>query len=157
MWWISTGIMSVMLSRLSWRSLSFRSPTSTFPSLLSSNTPLTNATPSIAYGLITGIVTYIILNTLPWGIRKLTGRRISPPGYEDEREEWAIPEDGLVPLWMRKIARGDKRFWADDGEEDYVTRNEEGQGQGSVRSRKSFEGVESGKGSEEGEKSKALV
>ncbi|KAF8754688.1 Permease family [Rhizoctonia solani] len=34
---------------------------------------------NIAYGLITGIVTYVLLNTLPWAIRRLSGRRISPP------------------------------------------------------------------------------
>lgn len=96
---------------------------------------------SIAYGLIAGIVTYILLNTLPWGIRKLTGRRISPPGYDDERDPWAIPDDGLVPLWMRKIARGDRRFWTDD-EEVEVERE-----QGSVRSFERGESV--GKESDE--------
>jgi len=96
---------------------------------------------NIAYGLIAGIVTYILLNTLPWGIRKLTGRRISPPGYDDERDPWAIPDDGLVPLWMRKIAKGDRRFWADD-EEVEVERE-----QGSVRSFERGESV--GKESDE--------
>ncbi|KAJ1305004.1 hypothetical protein OPQ81_000047 [Rhizoctonia solani] len=100
---------------------------------------------NIAYGLITGIITYVLLNTLPWAIRRLTGRRISPPGFEDEREPWSIPDDGLVPLWMRKIARGDRRFWTDD--ESYGDDH-------SVRSRKTIdEGIDSaGKSSEEVEK-----
>ncbi|QRV92927.1 xanthine/uracil permease [Ceratobasidium sp. AG-Ba] len=96
---------------------------------------------NIAYGLITGIVTYLLLNTLPWAIRRLTGRRISPPGFEDEREPWSIPEDGLLPQWMRKLARGDRRFWVDD--EDWPRDND------SMRSRRSEGAVESGKASEE--------
>ncbi|CAE6412824.1 unnamed protein product [Rhizoctonia solani] len=100
---------------------------------------------NIAYGLITGIITYVLLNTLPWGIRRLTGGRVSPPGFEDEREPWGLPEDGLLPLWMRKLARGDRRFWTDD--ESYADDH-------SVRSRKTIdEGVDStGKASEEVEK-----
>ncbi|CAE6466020.1 unnamed protein product [Rhizoctonia solani] len=100
---------------------------------------------NIAYGLITGIITYVLLNTLPWGIRRLTGGRISPPGFEDEREPWGLPEDGLLPLWMRKLARGDRRFWTDD--ESYADDH-------SVRSHKTIdEGVDStGKTSEEVEK-----
>ncbi|CEL63478.1 Putative xanthine/uracil permease C887,17 OS=Schizosaccharomyces pombe (strain 972 / ATCC 24843) GN=SPBC887.17 PE=3 SV=1 [Rhizoctonia solani AG-1 IB] len=102
---------------------------------------------NIAYGLITGIITYVLLNTLPWAIRRLTGRRISPPGYEDEREPWSIPEDGLFPLWMRKLARGDRRFWTDDDDSNFDDNN-------SVRSRKTVDdGVNSsGKASEEVEK-----
>ncbi|KAG9091864.1 hypothetical protein FRC06_000349 [Ceratobasidium sp. 370] len=100
---------------------------------------------NIAYGLITGIITYILLNTLPWAVRRLSGRRISPPGYEDEREAWAIPEDGLLPLWMRKLARGDRRFWVDDDDLNYADDR-------SVRSRKSEEAADSGKASGEIEK-----
>ncbi|KAG8692324.1 hypothetical protein FRC08_009856, partial [Ceratobasidium sp. 394] len=99
----------------------------------------------IAYGLITGIITCILLNTLPWAIRRLSGRRISPPGYEDEREPWSIPEDGLLPLWMRKLARGDRRFWVDDDDLNYDDDR-------SVRSRKSEGVAESGKASGELEK-----
>ncbi|KAG8756926.1 hypothetical protein FRC12_010433 [Ceratobasidium sp. 428] len=102
---------------------------------------------NIAYGLITGILTYVLLNTLPWAIRRLTGRRISPPGYEDEREAWEIPEDGLLPLWIRKLARGDRRFWTDDDDLNYADDR-------SARSRRSEEAAESGKDSEEVEKGK---
>lgn len=102
---------------------------------------------NIAYGLITGILTYVLLNTLPWAIRRLSGRRISPPGYEDEREPWAIPEDGLMPQWMRKLARGERRFWVDD-DDSYRQDND------SVHTRRSTEGgVDStGKASAEVEK-----
>ncbi|KAH7338449.1 purine transporter [Rhizoctonia solani] len=101
---------------------------------------------NIAYGLITGIITYVLLNTLPWAIRRLSGRRISPPGYEDEREPWSIPEDGLFPRWMRKLASGDRRFWVDDDESYGDDR--------SVRSRRTVdEGADStSKTSEEAEK-----
>ncbi|CAE6451696.1 unnamed protein product [Rhizoctonia solani] len=104
---------------------------------------------NIAYGLITGIITYVLLNTLPWAIRRLSGRRISPPGYEDEREPWSIPEDGIFPLWMRKLARGDRRFWTDDEDYNFGDNN-------SVRSRKTAdEGADStDKTSEEVEKAR---
>lgn len=104
---------------------------------------------SIAYGLITGILTYILLNTLPWAIRRITGRRISPPGYEDEREPWGLPEDGLLPLWMRKLARGDRRFWVDD---DLAYTHDD-----NVRRHKSADDVADSTGKTSGEVEKARV
>lgn len=55
---------------------------------------------SIAYGVIASIISYVLLNAVPAAIRKLTGNRISPPGWETERIPYTPPPGGLVPLWM---------------------------------------------------------
>lgn len=54
---------------------------------------------SIAYGVIAGILSYILLNGIPWAIRKLSGKRISPPNY-DSSEPWVIPPGGIMPFWL---------------------------------------------------------
>ena len=43
---------------------------------------------SIAYGLIAGVMTYIVLNTLTWLVKLLSGGRILP-GDEDSKEYWS--------------------------------------------------------------------
>lgn len=35
---------------------------------------------------------------------------------QTDREEWSLPSGGLLPLWLRKLIRGDRRFWIDDTE-----------------------------------------
>ncbi|KAH7102477.1 xanthine/uracil permease [Auriculariales sp. MPI-PUGE-AT-0066] len=65
---------------------------------------------NIAYGLIAGIISYVLLNGTVWALRKATGGRVSPPDY-DEGEKWEIPPGGVVPFWMKRAARGDTRFW----------------------------------------------
>lgn len=69
---------------------------------------------AIAYGLIAGIFTYILLNGLPWAIEKISGGRIKPPGKE-ESEPWTYKvEGGLLPGWIKRAARGKKDFWRED-------------------------------------------
>ncbi|KAL5522042.1 hypothetical protein ACEPAF_1898 [Sanghuangporus sanghuang] len=69
---------------------------------------------NIAYGVIAGIGSYLILNVLPFLIRKATRDRIVPPLY-DLGEQWRVPPGGFAPLWMRNVARGNwRRFWEDD-------------------------------------------
>ncbi|EJD38349.1 xanthine/uracil permease [Auricularia subglabra TFB-10046 SS5] len=65
---------------------------------------------NIAYGLIAGIITYLLLNVIPWALRRATNGRISPPQYEAS-ERWEIPPGGLVPDWMKRAAAGNRRFW----------------------------------------------
>lgn len=65
---------------------------------------------NIAYGLITGIVTYVLLNVFPWALRRASGNRVSPPDYGSS-EKWEIPPGGLVPEWMTRVARGEWRLW----------------------------------------------
>ncbi|TVY44792.1 putative xanthine/uracil permease [Lachnellula occidentalis] len=68
---------------------------------------------SIAYGLITGIVTYIILNTGAWIIAKVSQGRIVPPNYE-QKDYWTYKvRGGLLPQWLKRLCRGKKDFWRD--------------------------------------------
>lgn len=68
---------------------------------------------SIAYGLITGIVTYTILNTGAWIILKLSGGRIVPYDYE-YKDYWTYKvRGGLLPGWVKRAARGKRDFWRD--------------------------------------------
>jgi AGZA family xanthine/uracil permease-like MFS transporter len=55
--------------------------------------------PNIAYGVIAGIVSYALLNSVPWVLRKVSNGKISPPTY-DAAEPWAIPPGGITPPWM---------------------------------------------------------
>lgn len=66
---------------------------------------------SIAYGLIAGICSYILINTLVYIIEKASGGRIVPPN-KDEKEHWTwrIP-GGFFPPWVQRVAAGKKDFW----------------------------------------------
>ena len=66
---------------------------------------------SIAYGLIAGIITYIILNTGAWLIETASGGRIVPYGKElKDHWTWRIP-GGFFPKWVVRIVHGDRKFW----------------------------------------------
>lgn len=52
----------------------------------------------------------VILKGLPLLIAKISNNRIVPEDFEN-REMWHKPAGGFAPLWMRKLARGDKKFW----------------------------------------------
>jgi AGZA family xanthine/uracil permease-like MFS transporter len=71
---------------------------------------------SIAYGLIAGICSYILINTLVYVIEKASGGRIVPPN-KDEKEPWTyrIP-GGFLPPWVQRICSGRKDFWKRDPE-----------------------------------------
>ncbi|TFK38450.1 xanthine/uracil permease [Crucibulum laeve] len=58
---------------------------------------------NIAYGVIAGVISYLILNGIPLLIRKISGDRILPAAFE-QSEEWVIPEGSIIPYWMRKLA-----------------------------------------------------
>ncbi|CAI6316759.1 unnamed protein product [Periconia digitata] len=76
---------------------------------------------SIAYGLIAGIFSYILINTLVWIIEKASGGRIVPANKE-EKDPWTyrIP-GGVTPPWMRRLLSGKKDFWKPDAEMDGVS------------------------------------
>ncbi|KAJ7119574.1 permease family-domain-containing protein [Mycena epipterygia] len=57
---------------------------------------------NIAYGVIAGIISYLLLNGIPWLLKRISGGRIVPPNFEMS-EEWVIPPGGLMPYWMRKL------------------------------------------------------
>lgn len=69
---------------------------------------------SIAYGLIAGIISYLIINTLVWLIERASGGRIVPPNKaEKEPWTWRIP-GGFFPPWLARVLRGKKEFWRED-------------------------------------------
>jgi AGZA family xanthine/uracil permease-like MFS transporter len=74
---------------------------------------------SIAYGLIAGVISYIVLNTLAWVLAKVSGGRIVPYDYE-QKDYWTYKvRGGLLPGWVKRAAKGKRDFWRDwehDGE-----------------------------------------
>lgn len=69
---------------------------------------------SIAYGLIAGIMSYILINTLVYIVEKASGGRIVPANKADKDPwTWRIP-GGFFPPWMRRVASGKKDFWRED-------------------------------------------
>ncbi|KAK0124039.1 hypothetical protein ONS95_009025 [Cadophora gregata] len=77
---------------------------------------------SIAYGLIAGIVSYIVLNTIAWVLETVSGGRIVPADKESKEPwTWRI-KGGLLPAWIVRAAKGQKDFWHDD-ENDHQNTN----------------------------------
>ncbi|KAF5320090.1 hypothetical protein D9611_010319 [Ephemerocybe angulata] len=72
---------------------------------------------NIAYGVIAGIFSYIILNGIPLIIRKASRGRIVPSNY-DMAEPWVIPPGSMFPPWMYMVRNyvQRKRGWAPGGE-----------------------------------------
>jgi len=69
---------------------------------------------SIAYGLIAGIISYAVINTVVYIVEKASGGRIVPPN-KDEKEPWTwrVP-GGVLPPWLKRVLRGKKDFWRED-------------------------------------------
>ena len=87
---------------------------------------------SIAYGLIAGIVTYIVMNTVAWIIGKVSGGKIMPPDKE-KSDPWTYKvAGGLLPPWVTRAARGKRDFWKEDemdrDEEDRLAHNQKTEG-----------------------------
>lgn len=73
---------------------------------------------SIAYGLIAGIMSYIIINTVVYIIELASGGKIVPPNKEEKDPwSWKIP-GGILPGWLKRAIRGKKDFWRAD--EDHI-------------------------------------
>jgi AGZA family xanthine/uracil permease-like MFS transporter len=71
---------------------------------------------SIAYGLIAGIVSYILINTTVWIIEKASGGRIRPADKE-KKEFWTYKlPGGVFPPWLVRASKGDTKFWRRDEE-----------------------------------------
>ncbi|KAK2809843.1 hypothetical protein FQN50_003484 [Emmonsiellopsis sp. PD_5] len=69
---------------------------------------------SIAYGLIAGIVSYALLNTIAWLVRVGSGGRITPHNSNlKEPWTWKIP-GGILPGWVTRLIKGKKDFWRED-------------------------------------------
>lgn len=66
---------------------------------------------SIAYGLIAGIMSYLLLNTIPWLVKLATKGRVTPDEYET-KEYWTYKiEGGILPPWLMRLMSGKKDFW----------------------------------------------
>ncbi|EPE05338.1 purine transporter [Ophiostoma piceae UAMH 11346] len=69
---------------------------------------------SIANGLIAGVCSYILINTLIWVIEKASGGRIVPMD-KDKKDPWTyrIP-GGFFPHWLVRLLKGKKDFWREE-------------------------------------------
>ena len=66
---------------------------------------------SIAYGLIAGICSYIVINTVVWIVEKCTGGKIKP-AEKEYKDPWTYKiEGGILPGWLTRAAKGKKDFW----------------------------------------------
>ncbi|OAL53972.1 xanthine/uracil permease family protein-like protein [Pyrenochaeta sp. DS3sAY3a] len=75
---------------------------------------------SIAYGLIAGICSYMLINMLVFIIEKASGGRFVPPNKEEkEHWTWRIP-GGFFPPWLQRVLAGKKDFWRADDESEGV-------------------------------------
>jgi AGZA family xanthine/uracil permease-like MFS transporter len=63
---------------------------------------------SIAYGVIVGVFSYIIINGFVWVVSKISNNRILPPNY-DASEPWVIPPGGIVPTWIKILVNRNTR------------------------------------------------
>lgn len=57
---------------------------------------------NIAYGVIAGVFSYVLINGTAWLVSKISGGRIVPPNYAAS-EAWVIPPGGVVPTWMSVV------------------------------------------------------
>lgn len=57
---------------------------------------------NIAYGVIAGILSYVVLNTIPWALGRVSGGRWLPPNY-DNAEVWTVPPGGIFPAWVSRL------------------------------------------------------
>lgn len=66
---------------------------------------------SIADGLIAGICSYIVINTLVWAVETASmGKLTAANKSEKEHWTWRIP-GGLLPGWVVRLSQGKKDFW----------------------------------------------
>lgn len=66
---------------------------------------------SIADGLIAGILSYILINTIVWLIEKASGGR-AVPADKASKDPWTYKiEGGILPPWLLRAAKGKKDFW----------------------------------------------
>ncbi|KAI0391709.1 purine transporter [Xylariaceae sp. FL0594] len=69
---------------------------------------------SIAYGLIAGILLYILINTTVWALERASGGRLVPENKDlKDPWTWRIP-GGALPPWMGRAFAGKKDFWRED-------------------------------------------
>jgi len=102
---------------------------------------------SVAYGLIAGIMTYAVINSLTYLTRIISGGRIVTED-EDHKEYWTIKPDGNLPWFIRAVkdpkgfmnsekdAEVDEIAGSASGTESRVSRHDDKEMTASVRSAK---------------------
>ncbi|KAI0776915.1 permease family-domain-containing protein [Trametes elegans] len=55
---------------------------------------------NVAYGVIAGVLSYVLINGTASLLAKLSSGRITPPSYETA-EKWAVPPGGIAPGWVK--------------------------------------------------------
>jgi len=73
---------------------------------------------NIAYGVIVGVFTYVIINGFVFIMRKISRDRISPPNY-DASEPWVIPPGGIIPGWLKYLINRSKPNQLEDTASEY--------------------------------------
>jgi len=63
---------------------------------------------NIAYGVIAGIGSYVVINSVPWILRKVSKGKITPPTY-GSAEPWVVHPGGVVPPWIKKLVGRDEK------------------------------------------------
>lgn len=84
---------------------------------------------NIAYGIIAGLILFILIHNVPMLLGKISSRLL-PPGWHDLKEPYDVAamvrqQDthgrsralAILPPWFRKLVTGNKRFWAYTPEE----------------------------------------
>ncbi|KAJ8519293.1 hypothetical protein ONZ45_g3763 [Pleurotus djamor] len=90
---------------------------------------------NIAYGVIAGILSYILLNSIPLFLRKISGGRIVPPNY-DAAEQWSVPQGSMIPPVFRRFVGRQERY---DEDERAASPMEQTEGAGAPRRHSSIE------------------
>lgn len=69
---------------------------------------------SVANGLIAGVCSYIVINTIVWLVKLASCGRVVPPNMDDKEDwTWRIP-GGFFPPWLVRLFKGKKCFWRED-------------------------------------------
>jgi len=63
---------------------------------------------SIAYGVIVGVFSYVIINGFVWAVSRISSGKVLPPNY-DASEPWVIPPGGIVPTWIKILLNRNTR------------------------------------------------
>ncbi|KAH0152556.1 xanthine/uracil permease family protein-like protein, partial [Aureobasidium melanogenum] len=80
---------------------------------------------SIAYGLIAGILSYILINTTVYIVEKASGGKFVPQDKQfKEPWTWRL-EGGLFPPWVVRAAKGKRDFWKPYEMVDHATSEQE--------------------------------
>ncbi|KAF5375867.1 hypothetical protein D9615_008244 [Tricholomella constricta] len=60
---------------------------------------------NIAYGVIAGVLSYMLINGIALALRKMSKGRVLPPNYYEDSEEWVVPPGSIMPPWVNMLLR----------------------------------------------------